>query len=108
LLGKIIAKISNEARIKNPNSLSIIENLTGVMIETIEKYYLIADGKQMMDVITSQICIDTMLGLLKESGELAYPAMNFFIALINYYSFSSLNSEEKHNPELTKKNLERL
>ena len=34
--------------------------------------------------------------------------MNFFIALINYYSFSSLNSEEKHNMDLYYKNQERL
>jgi hypothetical protein len=71
----------------------IVENLMTVLIETIEKYYLILDGKAMVEILTSQQCIETMLALIKENWEGAFPAFNFFISLINYYSFSSFNAD---------------
>jgi hypothetical protein len=71
----------------------IVENLMTVLIETIEKYYLILDGKSMVEILTSQQCIETMLALIKENWEGAFPAFNFFISLINYYSFSSFNAD---------------
>lgn len=48
----------------------------------------------MMDIITSQSTIDLMMSLLKSQSEYAYTSMTFFVSLINYYSFSSLNGEE--------------
>jgi hypothetical protein len=48
-----------------------------------------------------------MLALIKENWEGAYPAFNFFISLINYYSFSSFNADET-DPEKKLKNLQRL
>lgn len=90
---KIIAKIETERKLKRPESGVVIENLMAVVIETIEKYYLIADGKQLVEVLTSQQCVETMLALIRDSWEGAYPAFNFFISLINYYSFSSFNAD---------------
>lgn len=78
------------------------------MIETVDKFYLIQDGKQMIEVITDQTSIDVMMGLIRENNELAFPAFSFFISLINYYSFSSFNTEEIQNAELARKNVERM
>lgn len=64
-----------------------------VLIEVIEKYYLLLDGKVLVEALTSQQAIETMLALIKENWEGAFPAFNFFISLINYYSFSSFNSD---------------
>jgi len=63
-----------------------------VLIETVDKYYLIVDGKQMIEVITSQPCVQIMVELINQQNEIAFPAFGFFIALINYYSFSSFNA----------------
>ncbi len=61
----------------------------------------------LVEILTSQQCIETMLALIKENWEGAYPAFNFFISLINYYSFSSFNADET-DPEKKSKNLQRL
>ncbi len=92
MLKKIISKIETERKLKRPDSGLVIENLMTVLIETIEKYYLILDGKTLVEILTSQPFIETMLSLIKENWEGAYPAFNFFISLINYYSFSSFNA----------------
>jgi hypothetical protein len=107
LLKKIISKIETERKLKRPDSGLVIENLMTVLIETIEKYYLILDGKTLVEILTSQPFIETMLALIKENWEGAYPAFNFFISLINYYSFSSFNADET-DPEKKLKNLQRL
>ena len=100
-------RIENERKAKGPDSGVVIENLMTVLIETIEKYYLILDGKTLVEILTSQQCIETMLALIKDNWEGAYPAFNFFISLINYYSFSSFNADET-DPEKIHKNLQRL
>ncbi len=107
MLKKIISKIETERKLKRPDSGLVIENLMTVLIETIEKYYLILDGKTLVEILTSQPFIETMLALIKENWEGAYPAFNFFISLINYYSFSSFNADET-DPEKKLKNLQRL
>ena len=45
--------LSSKKDIGNDRNEIIIENNCDVMIEIVEKYYLISDGKLMMDVITS-------------------------------------------------------
>ena len=78
------------------------------MCETIEKYYLIVDGKQMMDVITSEKTISLMMSLIRSQQlDYSFPAFNFFISLINYYSFSSFNVDDA-STEAGKKSLDRL
>ncbi len=64
---KIISKIGKEQNHKRDDSVVIVENLMTIVIETIEKYYLILDGKAMVEVLTSQVTIDTMMGLIKEN-----------------------------------------
>ena len=46
---------------RTQDSSTIIENLCSVLLETIEKYYLIVDGKQMMEIITSDKIISVMM-----------------------------------------------
>ena len=93
---------------KNERSCIIIENLCSILCDTIEKYYLILDGKQMMDVITSEKTISLMMSMVRcPQTDFAFPAFNFFISLINYYSFSSFNVDDL-STEAGKKNLERL
>jgi hypothetical protein len=108
VLQSIITRIQTEHTINSLDSATIIENLCSILVETIEKYYLIVDGKQMMEVIVGEKCITTMMGLLKSTNHgHAFSACNFFISLINYYSFSSFNVDELSS-EAAKKNLERL
>jgi hypothetical protein len=64
-----------------------------VLIETVDKYYLIVDGKQMIEVITDQPSVEIMMRLIKDNHEVAFPAFSYFISLINYYSFSSFNTD---------------
>ena len=65
------------------------------MCETIEKYYLIIDGKQLMDIISSEKTIQIIMGLIRSpQSEYAFPGFNFCISLINYYSFSSFNVDD--------------
>lgn len=63
----------------------------------------------MMEIITNQKSISIFMDMLKNNGctEHAFPAFNFFISLINYYSFSSFNVDDLSSDE-GKKNLERL
>jgi hypothetical protein len=44
----IFKQIEEEGRKKGPDSAAIIENLCSVLIETVDKYYLICDGKHMV------------------------------------------------------------
>ena len=53
----IIKKIEYEHKVRSEHSASIIENLCSVLIETVDKYYLIVDGKQMIEVITDQASV---------------------------------------------------
>lgn len=93
---------------RTQDSSTIIENLCSVLLETIEKYYLIVDGKQMMEIITSDKIISVMMNLIQSNiHDHAFSGCNFLISLINYYSFSSFNSDDL-NTEAGKKNLERL
>lgn len=57
IMRAIIKKIDTENKIRSQSSSSIIENLCSVLIETVDKYYLIQDGKQMIEVITDQSSI---------------------------------------------------
>lgn len=94
---------------RNEKSTTIIENLCGIICETIEKYFLIISGKQMMEIITSEKTISLFMSMIKSPffSENAFPAFNFFISLINYYSFSQFNVDDLNNED-GKKNLERL
>ena len=103
----IVRRVEAEHRARSASSAAVVENLCSVLIETVDKYYLIQDGKQMIEAITDQASVEAMMGLIRESSELAFPAFSFFISLINYYSFSSFNAEEQ-NSELSRKNTERM
>lgn len=45
--------MASKKNTKNDKNEIIIENNCDIMVEIVEKYYLISDGKLMMDVITS-------------------------------------------------------
>ena len=92
ILGLIFDQIGLEANKRGPDSGAIVENLCSVLIETVDKYYLIVDGKQMIEAITSEKNVRLMMKLIEREGELAFPAFAFFVSLINYYSFSSFNA----------------
>jgi hypothetical protein len=109
VLHMMVAKIEAEAGQRADRSCTVIENLGGIFCEVIEKYYLIVNGKQMMDVLTSEKTILLFIGMIRSPfiSDNAFPAFNFFISLINYYSFSSFNVDDLSNEE-GKRNLERL
>jgi len=54
-----------ENKIRSYKSAAIIENLCSVLIETIDKYYLILDGKPMIEAIVEQSSIEVMMTLIK-------------------------------------------
>ena len=60
----------------------------------------------MMEVITSDKSISLFMSMVKSGYGIdnAFPAFNFFISLINYYSFSSFNGDDL-SQEDGKKNL---
>ena len=61
----IFERIREEGIRKGPESAAIIENLCSILIETVDKYYLIVDGKQMIEAITAQEFIKIMMNLLR-------------------------------------------
>lgn len=86
-----------------------LSNLSNVLIEVIEKYYLIADGKILLDVILEKENIELIFDLGQSNNPfINSPMLNVLVSIINYYSFSSFNSEEKGNNELNKKNMDIL
>lgn len=85
-------RLADEGKKKNVDSPAIVENLCSVLIETVDKYYLIVDGKQMVEAVSDPAAMQVMIGLIQDNNEMAFPAFSFFIALINYYSFSSFTS----------------
>lgn len=47
--------------------------------------------------------------LVNDHNDLSFPGFNFFISLINYYSFSSFNAEDANaSAETTRRNAEKL
>lgn len=102
----ILQRMADEGKNKSPESPAIIENLCSVLIETVDKYYLIVDGKQMVEAVSDCAAMQVMIGLIQENTELSFPAFSFFIALINYYSFSSFTSEDSQiSAETARRNL---
>ena len=104
----ILQRITEEGSTQGVNSVLAIENLSAVLIEVVDKYFLIVDGKAMMEVLCSQESVQAMLDLIKVESESSFPAFHFFISLINYYSYSSFSDDPKTSPETLKKNAEKL
>ena len=48
---RIIEKIDTERKKQGEDSAIIVENLSMVIYETIEKYYLISEGKPLLEVV---------------------------------------------------------
>lgn len=87
----------------------LIQNITGILGDIPEKYYLIADGKELLDVVLSEKSVGILFGLVEKPNPLlSIPAASLLVALVNYYAFCSLNTEDRQNAELTQKNRERL
>ena len=97
------------SKIRYDSHGEILSNLSNVLIEIIEKYYLIADGKVLLDVILEKENIELIFELGQSNNPfINSPMLNVLLSIVNYYSFSSFNSEEKGNTELNKKNMDRL
>lgn len=63
----------------------------------------------MLDIVLTDQAVEMFLTLSSSPNTLlSQPVINLLVAMINYYSFSSLNSEDRNNPEFNKKNRERL
>jgi hypothetical protein len=70
-----------------------VQNITNILVEVAEKYYLLADGKEMLDTILAEKTIDILLAMSSDPNTLiSQPVTNLLVSLVNYYSFSSLNS----------------
>lgn len=66
-------------------------------MEIIEKYYLIADGKAMLEIITSQENVGLVVDIFMQGGPLALAAANIVGWLMRYYCLSSFNTEDPQN-----------
>lgn len=74
----------------------VVQNISTILMEVADRYYLIADGKEMLDIILTEKPIEMFLAMSSEANTLiSQPAINMLVSLVNYYSFSSLNSEDK-------------
>jgi hypothetical protein len=63
----------------------------------------------MVETVSDPAAMQVMIGLIQDNNEMAFPAFSFFIALINYYSFSSFTSEDSQtSSETARRNLEKL
>ena len=59
----------------------------------------------MLDIILTEKPIEMLLGMSSDMNTLiSQPAINTLVSLVNYYSFSALNSEDKNNVEFSRKN----
>lgn len=75
-----------------------MQNLTNILIEVVEKYYLISDGKAMLEPILASASIELFTDMAMSSVPfIAMPAITLLISLVNYYSFSNMNNEDKES-----------
>lgn len=86
-----------------------VQNLTNILVEIVEKYFLIADGKSLLEPVLAAGSVELFVDLAcSQNPFVAMPIMTLLISIINYYSFSSMNNEDKDNMEETLRNIERL
>jgi hypothetical protein len=76
---------------------TVIENAGEVLVEIIEKYYLIADGKTMLEIITSQENVALVIEIFLYGGTISLAAANIVGWLMRYYCLSSFNTEDPQN-----------
>ena len=62
----------------------------------------------MLDVITTQENVDLVMNILVSKTGISLSVVGLMIVLMRYYCLSSFNQEDITNPELSKKNQERL
>ena len=79
-----------------------------MLIEIVEKYYLITDGKAMLDIVTAQENIDLIVQILIAGKDISHSIVGLALWLMRYYCLSSFNQEDPSNVENKKKNQERL
>ena len=107
MIKKILNKIDLERKKGTTDSSIKIENLIVILNETIDKYYLIADGKLMLEMILDEKPVAMILEMISKNSSYSSSAMQLCLYIMKYYSFSSFNTEEQ-NEEINKKNMERL
>lgn len=105
----LLDELTKEEAANTDGSGMIVQNITAIFVEIADKYYLLADGKEMLDLILADKSISLYFLLMEKTNALvAIPAISLLMSLVNYYAFSSLNAEDKTSPELNQKNRERL
>ena len=67
------------------------------MIEIIEKYYLICDGKMMLEYIVSEENVQLLLEVLMYQQNVSLAVVPVVMAIMKYYCLSSFNQEDLHN-----------
>jgi hypothetical protein len=75
----------------------VIENICEVLIEIIEKYYLISDGKVMLDFITTEENVTLIMEILMYQQSISLTVVGFAMTLMRYYCLSSFNQEDLNN-----------
>ena len=93
---------------KNEKNEIIVENVCEILIEVVEKYYLITDGKNMLDFILNQDNINVIMSILIHKSSISLSVVNLAVVFMRYYCLSSFNQEDPTNMDLTRKNQERL
>lgn len=71
-----------------------VENLSSVLIELLEKYYLIADGKQMVDQILYQENNIKVFfkNIFNKGSDISLSLLNILVSILKFYSLSSFNN----------------
>ena len=71
---------------------AILENIGDVFVEIVEKYFLIAPGKSMLEIITSHENVALIIEIFMQGGSIALSVSNVVGWLMRYYCFSSYNA----------------
>lgn len=61
-------------------------------MEIIEKYYLISDGKNMLDVILAKENVELITSIMMDGSSASNSIFNVVVWLVRYYSLSSFNT----------------
>ena len=62
-----------------------------------EKYYLISDGKLMLEIITQEDNIGILFDVLMGKNNLSFCVVPLIMVIMKYYCLSSFNQEDLHN-----------
>lgn len=64
----IMSRIEVERVVNDIDKLNLVENLSLVLRDVVEKYYLIAQGKAMLEVILEDKYVEIVIAMIREAN----------------------------------------